>query len=136
VTDPSDLVAANAAFYECFEALDLDRMSELWDHGDAVYCVHPGSEVILGWPAVARSWAAIFASTSYLQFIVTDVRVRLAGSAGVVTCTENILSGTGQDGHLGAAKAVATNVFVRSPGGAWLLVAHHGSPVLRTLDPE
>lgn len=136
MTEVSDLVAANAAFYECFEALDIERMDRLWDHGDAVYCVHPGAEVIRGWGPVSRSWAIIFASTDYLQFIVTDVEARIAGTAGVVTCTENILSDTGGDGDLGAAKAVATNVFVRDPGGAWLLVAHHGSPVLRAMDPE
>jgi ketosteroid isomerase-like protein len=111
-------------------------MTALWDHGDAVYCVHPGSEVIRGWGPVSRSWAAIFSNTDYLQFIVTDVEARMAGSTGVVTCTENILSGAGgdQEGHLGAAKAVATNVFVRGTGGVWLLVAHHGSPVLRAPD--
>lgn len=127
----SDLTAANAAFYERFEALDMEGMAALWDHGDAVYCVHPGSEVIRGWGPVSRSWAAIFSSTDYLQFIVTDVEARLTGTTGVVTCTENILSGTGAEGHLGASKAIATNIFVRGAGGAWLLVAHHGSPVLR-----
>jgi ketosteroid isomerase-like protein len=136
VSRAADLIAANAAFYECFEALDLDRMTALWEHSTEVWCVHPGGEVIRGWDRVGRSWAAIFASTDYLQFIVTDVEARLAGGAGVVTCTENILSGTGRDGHLGAAKAVATNVFVATPDGAWRLVAHHGSPVLRSTDPD
>jgi ketosteroid isomerase-like protein len=126
----TDLLAANTAFYDAFEALDHARMEALWDHGDAVYCVHPGTDVIRGWGPVSRSWAAIFASTSYLQFIVTDVEARVAGNAGVVTCTENILSEAGGDG-LGGARAVATNVFVRDPGGAWLLAAHHSSPVLR-----
>jgi ketosteroid isomerase-like protein len=111
----------------------MEGMARLWDHGDAVYCIHPGADVIRGWGPVSRSWAAIFSSTTYLQFIVTDVQARLSGGAGVVTCTENILSGTGSGDHLGASKAVATNVFVRSSGGAWLLVAHHGSPVLRNL---
>jgi ketosteroid isomerase-like protein len=132
----SDLVAANAAFYACVEALDHDRMTALWDRGDAVYCVHPGGEVITGWGPVMRSWAAIFASTDYLQFILTDVEARLSGTTGVVTCTENILSGAGGPADLGAAKAVATNLFVRDAGGAWLLVAHHGSPVLRTTAPD
>jgi ketosteroid isomerase-like protein len=126
----SDLVAANARFYEAFEALDLDRMDRLWDHGHAVYCIHPGGELIAGWGPVRRSWAAIFAATEYMQFIVTDVQARAAGAAGVVTCTENILSDA-QEGHLGAAKAIATNLFVRTPGGDWHMAAHHASPVLR-----
>lgn len=122
---------ANDAFYAGFEALDLDAMEAVWDHGDHVVCVHPGAEMIIGWPNVRRSWAAIFASTSYLQFIVTDARAVVDGSAGIVTCTENILAGAGHEDHLGAAKAVTTNVFTRDGEGAWRMVLHHASPVLR-----
>jgi ketosteroid isomerase-like protein len=131
----SELVAANARFYEAFEALDLDRMDALWDHGDAVYCVHPGGELIVGWGPVRRSYAAIFAATEYLQFIVTDVQARAAGTAGLVTCTENILSDA-HEGHLGTARAIATNLFVQTAGGAWQMAAHHASPVLRAAEPD
>lgn len=119
---------ANDAFYDAFEALDLDRMAALWDHGKDVFCVHPGSDLILGWGPVRRSWAAIFAATEYLQFIVTDVRAR--SEAGVVTCTENILTDRSADGGLGAGKAVATNVFAYRDG-RWRMTAHHASPVIR-----
>lgn len=125
-----ELVAANAAFYERFEALDLPGMEALWAHGDDVYCVHPGGGPIVGWGPVRRSWAAVFATTDYLQFIVTDVVARVWGTAGAVTCTENILAGAGDEGDLGAGRAVATNLFVWD-GGRWLVVAHHASPVLR-----
>lgn len=127
MTDPG-LEDANDEFYAAFEALDLDRMSALWDHGDDVFCVHPGSDLILGWGPVRRSWAAVFAATEYLQFIVTDVRAR--PEAGVVTCTENILTDHAPDGALGAGKAVATNVFVHR-AGRWHMTAHHASPVVR-----
>ena len=130
--DATCLQAANAAFYECFEALDFDAMAALWDHGDDAFCVHPGSELIVGWGPVRRSWAAIFAATEYLQFIVTDTRARVMGAAGVVTCTENVLSGADGGAGLGGGRAVATNVFVWRDG-AWYMTAHHASPVLRAL---
>lgn len=130
-TDLDTLRAANDAFYAGVEALDLDAVAAVWDHGDHVVCVHPGAELILGWPQVRRSWAAIFASTSYLQFIVTDVRAVVDGAAGIVTCTENILADAGHDDHLGTAKAVATNVFTRNGDDRWRMVLHHASPVLR-----
>lgn len=129
--DLEALRAANDAFYAGVEALDLDAVAAVWKHGEHVACVHPGAELILGWPQVRRSWAAIFANTSYLQFIVTDVCAVVDGSAGIVTCTENILSDAGHDNHLGTAKAVATNVFSREDDGQWLMVLHHASPVLR-----
>lgn len=129
--DVDALRAANDAFYEGVEALDLDAVAAVWKHGDHVACVHPGRELILGWPRVRRSWAAIFAATSYLQFIVTDVCAVVDGGSGIVTCTENILADAGHDNHLGTAKAVTTNVFSRDDDGAWLMVLHHASPVLR-----
>jgi len=48
-----------------------------------------------------------------------------------VTCTENVLTGDETIGRdvFGGARAVATNVFVRTPGG-WRLWIHHASPVL------
>lgn len=124
-----ELEAANAAFYEAFEALSLEAMDAVWVHSDEAWCIHPGSELITGWGPVRRSWAAIFANTEYLQFIVTDTVVRRVGGLGLVTCTENILSGQDDD-TLGGAKAIATNVFTR-PDDAWRMLAHHGSPVLR-----
>lgn len=130
-SDREALRAANDAFYAGVEALDLDAVAAVWQHTEDVVCVHPGAELISGWPQVRRSWAAIFASTSYLQFIVTDVRATVDGTAGIVTCTENILSDAGHENHLGTAKAVATNVFSRDDHGQWLMVLHHASPVLR-----
>lgn len=129
--DLEALRAANDAFYAGVEALDLDAVAAVWQHSEDVACVHPGAELISGWSRVRRSWAAIFAATSYLQFIVTDVRAVVDGTAGIVTCTENILSDAGHENHLGTAKAVATNVFSRDGHGRWLMVLHHASPVLR-----
>jgi hypothetical protein len=135
VPDPSGLELANAAFYDSFEALDLDAMMGLWDTSDDVFCVHPGSELIVGWARVRRSWAAIFASTAYLQFIVTDVRAGAGERLGWVTCTENILTAPGPADHLGGARAIATNLFSWD-GERWLMTAHHGSPILRSASEE
>jgi ketosteroid isomerase-like protein len=129
LADLDTLRQANDAFYAGFEALDLDAMEAVWDHGEHVACVHPGAELVVGWPQVRRTWAAIFAATEYLQFIVTDVRAVVDGTAGIVTCTENILSDAGHGGHLGAARAVATNVFSHDANRGWRMVLHHGSPV-------
>ena len=121
--------AANAAFYDAFEALDLDRMEERWARTDDAWCVHPGGELLLGWSRVRRSWVAIFANAEYLQFILTDVTVERSGDLAVVRCTENVLAPSGPRGLRGA-QAHAVNVFVRRDG-SWLLLAHHAAPVLR-----
>ncbi|MBA2464975.1 MAG: nuclear transport factor 2 family protein [Nocardioidaceae bacterium] len=132
---------ANAAFYSAFEEADLDAMRDLWLEDPETLCVHPGAMPVRGTPAISRSWALIMANTPYIQFFLTDVEVSVfaPGSAGEsggtviasVTCTENVLTGddrTGPDAF-GGAKAVASNVFVRTPEG-WRLWIHHASPVM------
>jgi ketosteroid isomerase-like protein len=82
---------------------------------------------------VRRSWAAIFANTPYIQFVLTDVRVTVDGDTAVVTCAENILTSVADlDGD---ATVAATNVF-RRRAGRWRLWLHHGSPVLRVPQAE
>ena len=56
-----------------------------------------------GWPTlrgrdeVMRSWAMIMANTSYIQFVLTDVELALAGDVAVVTCVENIITAADDD---------------------------------------
>ena len=78
--NPDDVKAvteANEEFYAAFEALDMDRMEACWLHDEEVRCIHPGWDVMTGWPQVGRSWVAIFANSAYIQFFLTDVRVHV-----------------------------------------------------------
>lgn len=137
MTDEEAVEAANAELYRAFEEADVDAMELLWDAGAGaadVVCVHPGWPMLTGRAQVLRSWSAIMAGTSYIQFFLTDVRVRVAGDTAVVTCTENILTEVSESGGTGAA-VVATNVFRRRPDG-WRIQVHHGSPVLGRLEDE
>jgi ketosteroid isomerase-like protein len=117
------VLAANQAFYDAFEAADLDAMSNRWEHSDRVVCTHPGWATLRGWGKVVASWYAIFRNPQRLQFILTDASVVTSGDTAWVAVNENLL-----DGQVGSTVA-ALNVFVRHER-EWLLVAHHGSPVL------
>jgi ketosteroid isomerase-like protein len=120
--DVEAVKAANHAYYDAFEQRDLDAMSDVWHHDDAVVCTHPGWKTLHGWGAVAGSWFALFGGPQQLQFILTDERVHLDGEVAWVTVDENLISE-----QLGATVA-AVNVFRRIEG-RWLMVLHHGSPV-------
>ncbi len=126
MTDPEiadELSRRNQAFYEAFEARDLDAMSDIWEHSDRVSCTHPGWSVLRGWGAVAASWLAMFQGPQQIQFILTDEHVEVDGDLGWVTVDENII------GDQTGSTVSALNVFVRGEGG-WRLVAHHGSAVV------
>jgi len=135
--DRSEVEAANAAFYTAFESADLDAMTELWVEDAETLCVHPGALPVRGTAAINRSWALIMANTPYIQFFLTDVEVSVLGDTAAVTCTENVLTADEMtdDGSFNGAKAIATNVFVRT-GEGWRLWIHHASPVLSGGDHE
>ena len=114
---------ANRAFYEAFESRDLDAMSELWEHSDRVLCTHPGWGTLRGWPAVASSFFALFQGRGQLQFLLTGEHVAVEGDVAWVSVEENLL------GDQGGATVAALNLFARH-GGAWRVLAHHGSSVL------
>lgn len=116
------VLAANQAFYEAFEHIDLDAMSNVWLHDDGVSCTHPGWGTLRGWGPVAASWFAMFQGGERLQFILTDVHCQVVGDVAWVTADENILGA-----HAGGTVA-ALNLFVRT-GDGWRMVAHHGAPV-------
>ena len=115
--------AANQAFYDAFEARDLDAMSDLWEHSDRVSCSHPGWGVLRGWGQVAASWMALFQGPQRLQFILTDERIEVEGDVAWVTVDENLL------GDDAGSTVTSMNVFVRRDPSGWKLVAHHGSAV-------
>lgn len=120
--DEAAVRAANRAFYDAFEARDLDAMSDVWEHTDRVTCTHPGWRTLRGWGAVSGSWFALFGGPSPLQFILTDEVVSVAGDAAWVTVDENLISADG------GGTVAAVNLFVRA-GERWRLVTHHGSAV-------
>jgi ketosteroid isomerase-like protein len=123
-----DVLAANQAFYDAHEQRDIEAMRALWEHSERVVCIHPGWPILRTWPVVEASWERILGGPGRNQFIVTNTSVTVmpAGdtdSVAWVTLDENLVEGQV------AGTIAATNVFVRNDG-RWLLVHHHGSPVL------
>ena len=88
--------------------------------------VHPGAGVIAGRDAVMESWRAILAGVRPRAFRikVDDVRVSAGDAAAFVPCTELV------DADDARGRTVATNVFEKQQG-RWVLVHHHGSPLMR-----
>jgi ketosteroid isomerase-like protein len=120
----AELDEANRRFYEALESLDLDLMDRVWSHTDPVRCIHPGWDVLEGWAAIRRSFAQIFAGTSWLRVTPTSVLLADYGSVGLVVCSENITTKEGSG--VGVAVAQATNLFTRE-AGLWKLLLHHAS---------
>ena len=117
------VLEANRSFYDAHEARDLDAMRAVWEHSDRVVCVHPGWPILRTWPHVEESWRRILTGPGRNQFILTNEAVAVHGDTAWVTLDENLV------GSGGTGTVAATNLYVQRDE-QWLLVAHHGSPVV------
>lgn len=123
----AEVTRANEAFYEAFESLDIANMDRIWAKQEYVTCIHPGWALRVGWPAVRDSWVLIFNNTFSMDFMLTEVQIQVAGDLGWVICTENISSRQGDVSQ--ESRVLATNLYERTDG-QWLMIHHHGSPIM------
>lgn len=133
MNDHAAVLEANREFYRAFESLELGRMERVWMRERKIVCVHPGWRRLTGWGPVMTSWQRIFAGAFELTFDIRDPSVTVSGDLAVVMVEEN-LTQRGYDGVL-RSQVLATNVFERG-GGQWLMILHHGSPVVAPADDE
>lgn len=121
---------ANEAFYRAFEGLDIEIMEKIWLKESYIQCIHPGWRLLAGWEAVIESWREIFKNTQDIQFLLTEVRIRVQDPLAWVTVYENITSRVEEETSTGIV--LTTNIFERKPEG-WFIIHHHGSPTILSL---
>ena len=120
-TSPQD---AALAFYQAFEARDLDAMMLAWADDEEIVCIHPGGQRLVGFDAVRNAWEQLFAGDMRLSFRLEQVVLLETVGLALQSAIEHVHTA---DGTVRGA-AVATNVFLRTPSG-WRMVCHHASPV-------
>jgi ketosteroid isomerase-like protein len=125
------ILDANQSFYRAFESLALDRMEKVWLRDPRIVCIHPGWPKLSGWGPVMASWERIFENVFEMKFDLSIIDVRFDGDLGLAV-TEEHLTQRNYDGAL-STRVLSTNVF-EQVGNQWLLVLHHGSPVMAPPD--
>jgi ketosteroid isomerase-like protein len=116
---------ANEAFYEAFRRRDLDRMSTVWSRSPHARCVHPGWELVVGWPDIRQSWSDIFRTIQQIDFRLEDVHIEVAGRTAWVNLVAHVEVET-DEGDDFEASVVTTNIF-EEIDDTWTLVLHHSS---------
>jgi ketosteroid isomerase-like protein len=120
-TTPADVALA---FYQAFEARDLDAMMATWAEDEDIVCVHPGGTRLVGYDAVRAGWEQLFSGDTRLAFRLDQIVVIETVGLALQSAVEHITLGS--DGSPRGA-AICTNVFLRTPSG-WRMVMHHASP--------
>jgi ketosteroid isomerase-like protein len=121
---------AEAAFYRALEQADLGAMMAVWAEDEEIVCVHPGGARLIGLDAVRDSWREIFAAGPRLRFRLLDPRVQ----TGRMMSVHNVVERIAVRGELRPHLALATNVYLLTPGG-WRMLLHHASPMPASAAP-
>jgi ketosteroid isomerase-like protein len=120
-TSPQD---AALAFYQAFEAKDVDAMMAAWAEDEDIVCVHPGGPRLVGYEAVRAGWEQLFGGETKLSFRLDEIVVIETVGLALQSAIEHVTVGSDPKPR---GAAIATNVFLRTPSG-WRIVVHHSSP--------
>ena len=128
-TSPQDAVQA---FYQAFEARDIDAMMVTWADDEEIVCIHPGGIRHVGYDSVRHSFERIFSSgNAKLNFRLDQVVLLETVGLAMQSTIEYVSAGD----DAGSGTAVATNVMMRTPSG-WRVVCHHASPAPAVSDVQ
>src|SRR5215470_5210714 len=105
-TTPSD---AALAFYQAFEARDLDAMMATWAEDEDIVCVHPGGARMVGYEAVRAGWEQLFASDTKLSFKLDEIVVIETVGLALQSAIEHVTVGNDPKPR---GAAIATNVML------------------------
>jgi len=119
-TSPQD---AALAFYQAFEAKDVDAMMAAWAEDEDIVCVHPGAPRLVGYEAVRIGWEQLFAGETKLSFRLDEIVVIETVGLAMQSAVEHVTVGNDPKAR---GAAIATNVYLRTPLG-WRIVVHHAS---------
>jgi ketosteroid isomerase-like protein len=133
MADREAIIEANRAFYRAFESLEIRQMEAIWLCEPRIVCIHPGWRRLTGWGPVMDSWTRIFDNVFEMKFELGEIDVMTGSDLAVVIVEEN-LTQRGYDGG-GRSQVLSTNVFERVRN-QWMMVLHHGSPVLAPPDSD
>jgi ketosteroid isomerase-like protein len=117
MSDETEILAANARFYDAFAKKDIDAMESVWARELPVACIHPGWTALRGRVRVLASFRGILSNPESPDIRCVDPTVFHYGDAAFVICYEAVENG----------RLLATNVFAREDGN-WRMVHHQAGP--------
>ena len=116
---------ANLSFYEAFQKRDIEQMAQVWLRSPHTRCVHPGWELVVGWPNIRQSWIDIFRTVQDTEFRLEDIHIEVSGQTAWVNLIAHV-EVTTDDSEEFKASVVTTNLFEHIENH-WGLVLHHSS---------
>jgi ketosteroid isomerase-like protein len=123
---------AEQAFYQAFEAGDVEQMMGVWANDEEVECIHPVGPRLAGRAAIRDGWIALFSNPRAMRFRISDRRREQCDTLAIHIVHENVRLG---DSDKRYPPLVATNIYRLTDNG-WRMILHHASPTPGRTDTE
>ncbi len=114
---------AEDAFYDAFEANDLEAMMSVWADAEDIVCIQPMSPIFQGPADIGRTWEQVFSHDKKPEIMVYHHQwIENEGIAVHIVEEQISLPGIPQQ----PPPVIATNGYRRESSG-WRMVLHHVS---------
>ncbi len=116
--------AAQETFYQALANADIEALMSVWVNDDAVLCILPSGERLLGPDSIRETHEDVF-SQGAVRVSYQELQSFETGTVSV----HHVLEQFEIEGHPELPNkflAYATNIFLRTPGG-WQMMLHHAS---------
>jgi ketosteroid isomerase-like protein len=125
-SDTDKIKATNEAFHAALNALDVNKMADVWAHDAYVTLINPRDKAIsIGWDAVKKNWETVAAFWSELK--TTPLRdgphIQTNGTVAWLTAIADTSGKTKTGTVVSNAPTFETQVMEKR-GDQWLIVAH------------
>jgi ketosteroid isomerase-like protein len=125
-SDLDQIKAANEAFHAALNALDVNKMADVWAHDAYVTLINPRDRAIaIGWDAVKKNWETVAGFWSELK--TTPLRdgphIHANGTVAWLTAIADTNGKTKAGIVISNALTFETQVLEKR-GDRWLIVAH------------
>lgn len=115
---------AENAFYDAFQASDLEAMMSVWADQEFIECIHPISDRDRGRTAVEESWRRIFDGGLKVVLELSGIHRTQDALLAIHVVYEHFRTPEEDQQH---PPVVATNIY-QLIGGSWHMILHHASP--------
>ncbi len=115
---------AEEAFYDAFQASDLEAMMNVWADQEFIECIHPMSDRDRGRTAVEESWRRIFDGGLKVILQLSNIHRTQDALLAIHIVYEHFRTPEEDRQH---PPVIATNIY-QLIGGSWHMVLHHASP--------
>jgi len=125
---------AEKAFYLAFVRRDLKLMQAVWANTNNVYCLHPGSQPLVGKDAIMQSWQKIFSGSPTSQLKIEHNNLASDPKLSIHRITEHLTVKTNNN-KTQQATVHAINIF-QCINDKWYIISHHCAAAPQVAKPQ